>query len=228
MKALRIAFVLMLIAITCCLAAAQDNALSEREQREGWQLLWDGSTWTGWTGVDENWWKIESGEMITVPGGGGLVETEARYGDFILSLDFMGEKANSGVFVRIGDPSDPVYTGIEVAIDDSADWPESDRHETGAIYDCLAPIVNVCKPAGEWQHMTVYAKDNLLIVVLNDIPVVNMDLNQWTEAHKNPDGSDNKFPTAYKDMPREGHLGLQHHGQRVHFRNIKLFSIDEE
>jgi hypothetical protein len=47
-----------------------------------------------------------------------------------------------------------------------------------------------------------------------------MDLDRWTEAHKNPDGSPNKFTTAYKDMSRSGHLGLQHHTNVIEFRNI--------
>jgi hypothetical protein len=49
-----------------------------------------------------------------------------------------------------------------------------------------------------------------------------MDLDQWTEAHKNPDGTPNKFDNAYKDMAREGCIGLQYHGQPISFRNLKV------
>jgi hypothetical protein len=49
-----------------------------------------------------------------------------------------------------------------------------------------------------------------------------MDLNQWTEAGKNPDGTPNKFKYAYKELPRAGHIGLQDHGGKVWFKNIKL------
>ena len=52
-----------------------------------------------------------------------------------------------------------------------------------------------------------------------------MDLNRWTEAHKNPDGTPNKFNTAYKDMPRVGNIGLQYHGHPVWYRNVKILTL---
>jgi len=58
--------------------------------------------------------------------------------------------------------------------------------------------------------------------MLNGEQVIDVDLNEWTEAHKNPDGSKNKYDTAYKDMPRVGHIGFQDHGHSVSYRNIKI------
>ena len=52
--------------------------------------------------------------------------------------------------------------------------------------------------------------------------VLEADIDDWTTANKNPDGTKNKFKTALKDLPRTGHLGLQYHGHPVWFRNIKL------
>ena len=78
------------------------------------------------------------------------------------------------------------------------------------------------RPAGQWNHITITCKANTIRVVLNHELVINMDLNNWTQAHLNPDGSPNKFNYAYKDMPRKGFIGLQDHGDYVWFRHIKI------
>ena len=57
---------------------------------------------------------------------------------------------------------------------------------------------------------------------LNHEQIIDMDLNRWTTAHKNPDGSDNKFRTPYREMPRGGFISLQDHGHRIWFRNLKI------
>ena len=58
--------------------------------------------------------------------------------------------------------------------------------------------------------------------VLNGKPVTELNIDDWKEPRKNPDGSKNKFKTALKDLPKTGHFGLQYHGQPVWFRNIKI------
>jgi len=62
----------------------------------------------------------------------------------------------------------------------------------------------------------------LICVVLNHQPVVTINLDDWTEANKNPDGTPNKFNVAYKDLPRNGFIGLQDHGGKVWYRNIRI------
>ena len=80
----------------------------------------------------------------------------------------------------------------------------------------------MAKKAGEWNHYTITCLENKIYVVHNGVQIIDMDLIKWTEPHRNPDGTSNKFNTAYKDMPREGHIGFQDHGQPVWFRNIKI------
>jgi len=169
---------------------------------------------------------------------GGDIWTKERYGNFILDLEFKVDKGtNSGVFFRTDDIKDCVQTGIEVQILDSAGR-DPGRHSCGAIYDCLAPAVNPTLPAGQWNHMTIFAWNNRIAVSMNGEPLLRMDLNEWTEARKNPtaeqapntwpkpDGSPNKFRTAYKDMKREGHIGFQDHGHPVWYRNVKIRTLE--
>jgi len=127
---------------------------------------------------------------------------------------------NSGVFFRTFDLKDIANTGIEVQIHETTDG--SPKGQCGAIYDCLSPSKTVVKPAYEWNHYTIPCKDNKIYVVLNGEQIIDMDLDLWTEPHKNPDGTKNKFKNAYKDMAREGHIGFQDHGQPVWFRNLKI------
>jgi sugar phosphate isomerase/epimerase len=171
---------------------------------------------------NEGSWAMEDG--ILTWKGGGYIWTKQRYGDFILDLEYrVSEGANSGVFFRTDDLKDIVQTGMEVQIHETTDG--SKHGACGAIYDCLSPSKNVAKKAGEWNHYTITCKANKICVVLNGEQIIDMDLNLWIEPHKNPDGSSNKFNTAYKDMPREGHIGFQDHGQPVWFRNLKIKNL---
>ena len=46
---------------------------------------------------------------------------------------------------------------------------------------------------------------------MNGEKVTRMDLDEWTEKGKRPDGSPHKFPRVWKDHPRKGYIGLQDH-----------------
>ena len=169
--------------------------------------------------LKEGSWTWENNELTWH--GGGYIWTKDRYGDFILDLEYkVSPNANSGIFIRTGDLSDVVNTGIEVQIHETTDGAKFGMN--GAIYDCLAPKKTMGKPAGEWNHYTITCKANKIYVVLNGEQIIDMDLNLWTEPGKNPDGTKNKFKYAYKDMPREGHIGFQDHGHPLWFRNIKI------
>ncbi|MHC4157679.1 MAG: family 16 glycoside hydrolase [Planctomycetota bacterium] len=184
---------------------------------------------TGWRDLFENdlsnciykpgSWIMKDGVLARK--GKGNIWTKETFGDFILDLEFKVDKgSNSGVFIRTGNIADFVQTGIEVQIHDTTDG--TARGSCGAIYDCLAPCKSMARKAGEWNHYTITCKANKIHVVFNGERIIDMDLNLWTEAHKNPDGTKNKFRTACKDMPRVGHIGLQDHGDPVWFRNIKI------
>jgi len=148
--------------------------------------------------------------------------TKARYGNFIIDLEFKNEeKTNSGVFIRTADTVQWLHTGMEVQIMQQPG--KTPRNSIGAVYDCKAADKEPdIKPVGEWNRYTVIAKDNWIHIILNGELINSMNLDLWTKAHENPDGSKNKFNNAYKDMAREGHIGLQFHGQPVWFRNVRV------
>ena len=186
--------------------------------------LFNGTDLTGWLTSDDKevtkGWVVKDGAMAREAAGGD-VWTKDRYGDFVLDLEFKTE-GNSGVFVRTDNPKNNVQTGIEIQVDVPATKPG--KHSVGAIYDLVAPTKDNTKK-GEWNRMVVVAKANVLTVYVNGEKVAEMDLDKWTEGGKNPDGTKNKFKTALKDFKREGHIGLQDHGAKVSYRNIKLSPI---
>jgi len=171
-------------------------------------------------------WAFDADGVLTpTPSGHGDIWTKERYGNFTLELDFkVPEKGNSGVFIRTGSIENWINTAIEIQIHATTDG--TPKGQCGAVYDCLSPSKDATKKPGEWNHYVITCLDNKIYVNLNGEDIIDMDLNQWSEAHKNPDGTRNKFTTAYKDMPRVGHLGFQYHGNPVWFRNLKIKSFD--
>lgn len=198
------------------------DALAVPSNAEWQDLTEDLSAWRG--AADR--WRLEDGVLACQPGAGYLW-TRETYGDFELSLEFkISPNGNSGVFVRTSDLSDPVQSGIEIQVLDSHGREAPGRHDCGAIYDCLAPSVNAAREAGQWNRMHITCRDNWIEVVLNDQPIIGMDLSEWTEAHRNPDGSENKFNRPLSEFSRTGHIGLQDHGNPVWYRNIRVRPLE--
>lgn len=204
------------------------NWLSEEEQKAGWKLLFNGKDLTGWTVVDApEAWTVEEDALVCTGKGGGMIYADGVHKNFELKLDFkVSPGGNSGVFLRVWDKNDPVQTGIEVQILDSYGKEKPSRHDCGAIYDIQAPSENAVKPAGEWNSYHIICKDTQIVVYLNGKKVNEVDLSRWTEPHRNPDGTPNKFKYPYNQMTRPGYIALQNHGNKIWFRNIKAMPLD--
>lgn len=197
-----------------------DATPSAQLRPDGWADLFNGKDLTGWIAKPGSW-TVEGGVLTRQ--GGGDIWTEQTFGDFVLDLEFkIAEKSNSGIFLRTSEIKDCVQTGIEVQVLDSFGKAEADKHDCGAVYDCVAPSKNVVKKPGEWNHIVITCHGPTIKVVLNDEPIIDMNLDKWTEAGKNSDGTPNKFKTAYKDMPRTGRIGFQDHNSAVWYRDIKI------
>lgn len=202
---------------------------------KGFVPLFNGEDLVGWTTEPDSGWTIEHGILMLRDNKDGpkrkhaYLWTEKTYGDFILELEFkVPEQANSGIFVRTGSPMDPVQTGIEIQVCNSygkETWTKGSC--VGAIYDCVAPSENRSNPPGEWNHYQITCKGSEVSVAVNGKTVAEMDMNNWTEPRKNPDGTKNKFRKAVKDFPRSGHIGLQDHGTAVSFRNIMIKELKD-
>lgn len=208
-----------------------DNTLSALQRAAGWKLLFDGKTHAGWktNRMKESKVPVEDGSIQPHGCGGYLMVAEQQYENFVLSLDFKISKGcNTGIFLRTYPlhalPGQSVgYNGLEMQI---LDAPGTTMNDMGAIYDLAAPRLNAGKPAGEWNHAVITCDGPLVIVELNGQQVSTMDLDEWTQPGTRPDGSPHKFKrTAWKDHPRKGYIGLQDHGGKCWFKNIKLLEL---
>ena len=214
------------------------EAEAEKPPKE-WTLLFDGSSFDGWKeynkeGVSKNW-KIEDGAMVFYPpadrkkGDAFNLVTKKEYTDFILSLEWkISEGGNSGVFWGVNETpelSEAYQTGPEVQVLDNEKHPDAKNgttHQAGSLYDMVAPSEDVTKPVGEWNTMviTVNHKEQKGSISLNgtdivDFPVGNEMWNVMVSKSKFADWDHfGKFTT--------GKIGLQDHGDKVAFKNIKI------
>ena len=231
-------------------AAPSAHTLSAEEQAEGWQLLFDGASFDGWTGlgrdaVPAEHWIIEDGTIRKVRSGdvpvaadgqplqGGDIMTAATYDDFEVCFDFkVSPGGNSGVKYNVSEAlstaHEPAHAalGFEYQILDDERHPDAHagrdgNRQTAALYDILpADAAKPYRPAGEWNTGCIVFQGTHGEHWLNGTRVLAYDLDA-------PD-----FEAAYsqsKYVPldgfrdrRAGHLVLQDHGDDVWYRNVKI------
>ncbi len=93
------------------------------------------------------------------------------------------------------------------------------------MYDLVPPKKQTMRAAGEWSEVVLTFKGDDVSIDMNGENIVEMDISEWTEPHTHIDGSRTKFTKAWADLPRRGHIGLQDHGGKVWFRNVKIRSV---
>jgi len=154
------------------------NNLSPQERAQGWKLLFDGKTTTGWRGVNKDYfpskgWHVENGELVVEDGKGGESEnggdivTMDEYSTFEFKTDFkITPGANSGIkyFITEKYNSGKSAIGLEYQILDDQRHPDAklgtDENRTiASLYDLIPAYKNktVNKP-GEWNHALLIVK----------------------------------------------------------------------
>ena len=203
------------------------NSLTPEEVRQGWELLFDGSTTGGWRGYNRTdmpeGWQAVDGALTRVAEAGDIITTE-QYGSFELALDWMVRPAgNSGVFYRAVESDDPIYySAPEMQVLDDAGHADGGSRLTaaGANYGLHPAPEGVVKPAGEWNSVRLVVNGNHVEHWLNGQKIVEYELgsDDWKQRVAN-----SKFVEwpAYGQAAR-GHIGLQDHGDWVAFRNIRI------
>lgn len=224
----------LVLASSCKQTAALPNTLSSSEQKDGWQLLFDGKTFNGWHSYNQkkvNGSEIANGEITVLgaPAPQGVSNdliTDQEYENFELSVEWkMSAGGNSGILYNIVEsPKEtvPYATGPEYQLIDDKGYadPLTAKQKTGANYDMHAPTRLASKPIGEFNHTRIVVNKGHVEHYLNGYKVVEYDL--WT-----PEWETLVKGSKWKDFPgygraKRGRIGFQDHGHKVTFRNVKI------
>lgn len=195
--------------------------LSAEEQREGFQVLFDGTNMHEWQGNTVDY-ILEDGCISMVPSKsfGGNLYTRKEYDNFIYRFEFqLTPGANNGVGIRTPLEGDAAYVGMEIQILDCEHPVYKDitplQHH-GSVYGIIPAQAHALKPAGEWNTEEIRAEGDHIRVTVNGVVVLDGNIR---EAVKNgtPDGKEH--PGLFN---KKGHIGFLGHGSPVKFRNIRI------
>lgn len=188
-------------------------------------VLFDGNNLNNWVDSSGNTpqWDVKDG-VITVKPGTGDIRTKQGFGDVQLHIEWRtpdvikGEgqgRGNSGVFLM---------DRYEVQVLDSYENPTYPNGQAASIYKQHIPMVNACRPPGEWQTYDIIfmaprfneegrATHPARITVIHNGVLVQNNVELW---------GDTRFIglPRYIEHSMNEPLRLQDHGDLVSFRNI--------
>ncbi len=182
----------------------------------------DLSQWQSANGGDPKW-KLKEG-YVQVAAGTGNIQTKKAFGDCQLHVEWRtpdtvkgdGQgRGNSGIFLM------GLY---ELQVLDNYKNRTYSNGQAGSIYKQRMPLVNVCRPPGEWQTYDIiftaprFNNDSTLksaarITVLQNGVLVQNDFSLWG-------GTEYIGIPVYKMHADKLPLVLQDHGNPVCYRNI--------
>lgn len=216
--------------------------MSDAEEKDGWQLLFNGENLEGWHGYlqekpSDNW-QVDQGAILVNAGDkNGEVDlvTDQEFANFDLKLEWkMDSCSNSGVMFHVKEA--PQYkntyeTGPEMQITDLAcyyistgDKYSDSRiylHRAGDLYGVVPADTEWVKPAPSWNEYEIIAFNGRLQFFQNGHKIVDTRMwdNNWNRRIQR---------SKFADWPgfgtfRKGHVSLQGtEDGRLWFRNIKI------
>jgi len=217
------------------------NTLCQAEKVQGWKLLFDGKTATGWKSVvsgqfPKEGWKVADGVMMSVantpamPVKGVDIVSEEKFSAFEFQFEFnFAEGANGGVKYFTGNGGSSI--GLEYQVLDDKKHPDAKMGVVGnrtmaSLYDLIPADKQerFTKPAGEWNigRIVVYP-DNRVEHWLNGMKV--LEYVRGSNIYKALVAR-SKY-AEFKDfgMAKDAPILLQYHQDEVKFRSLKIRKI---
>lgn len=209
-------------------ADSTGTALSAAERAEGWRTLFDGGSLAAWRGYRKpampEGWQVVDGSLVLVTAGAGDIITRDRFRNFDLRLEWkVAAGGNSGIFYRATEEGNYIWQSApEMQVLDDARHADgrSELTSAGSNFGLYPVPRGISKPAGEWNAVRLLVNGAHVEHWLNGVKVVEYELgsSEWEARVR---------ASKFASMPlygraAEGHIGLQDHGDRVEFRNIRI------
>ena len=180
--------------------------------------LFDGKTLDGWTIRGNAEAEVKEG-VLRLTNGSGSLESDGKYGDFTLQLEYFtpvrpeGQGINSGVFFRCI-PGETM-NGYECQIlnkPGEKDYQSFIGTDTGGIFRRQVGR-NVGPKDGEWNYLTIAARGNRIATWVNGIQVTD-----WTDERAPHNNPRNGLRTEAGTIQFQGHDS----STEILFRNIRI------
>jgi hypothetical protein len=208
------------------------NTLTSKETKEGWALLFDGKSLSGWTTsndqpIPDGGWEIKDGILSTIVGPkGGDIITAKEYSNFELVLEYNVTPAcNSGIkyFFTTYNPGGKLGCEFQILDDVLGEDAKQANHRNGSLYDLFAPDESKKKvnAPGEWNSIKIVVKDKKIEHWLNGIKI--LEVTRGDQAYLEA-VTKSKYSRAVPTfgMGEKGHILLQYHQGLVYYKNIKI------
>ena len=227
--------VLFLSALALFSVGHAQNQLTPQEQKDGWKLLYDGSSFTGWhtylSKTVRGSWKSDGGALHvdTNKKSQGDLLTNDEYENFDLKLQWkIAPAGNSGILFPVKEMKqyDGTYvTGMEMQVLDNDGHEDGKilKHRAGDLYDLIKSSSEPVKKVGEWNDVEIKLVGGKLDFYLNGVHIVSTVVG---DAHWKTLVQGSKF----KKMPgfakyKTGRIALQDHGCDVWYRDIRIHKL---
>lgn len=218
------------------LAGEGANTLSAAEQAAGWELLFNGKDFTGWSnfkhpGVRPGW-QVQDGALVCAdPHNAGDLVTSRQFGAFELELDYnISVGGNSGIIFHVTDEGGAVWaTGPEFQLEDNAK--AADPQRCGWLYALYRPPLDprtgkpldATLPAGQWNHVRLVITPEKCEHWVNGVKYFDYVLGSEDFQQRVAASKFSKMPLFAK--AGRGYLALQGDHGRISFRNLKARSL---
>jgi hypothetical protein len=198
-----------------------------------WKVLFDGTSTDAWRGFKqegfpEKAWKVEGGTLKPIVGGEHRdIITREKYRDFELELEWkVAPGANSGIIYLVSEDFDETWkTGLEMQVLDDAKHPDGKDPKTSAssLFALIAPGNKMLQPVGRWNKVRLIVLNGQVEHWLNGRKVLDYALDSDQLKGFIANSKFKAFPRFAQN--REGFVALQHHGDEVWYRKIRIRSL---